>query len=157
MDAAELTHLLQYPILAFADIAAGCVCFHAMWIGQNCSQYSGIFGRQPSRRFVKIALSSSFDSVYTVAEFNDVQVSFQDAAFVPERLQKHGEISFQGFAKPVPIRPQKQILDGLLRQGAGTAQSIAIFVIVDRALDGSPVETMMLKEVLIFRRNHRKC
>src|SRR5260370_39958814 len=103
MDAAEVTHLLQYPMLAFADIAARRVRPQAMWIGQHCRQYRGIFGRQPSGRFVKIALGSSFNSVDTVAELDDVQVSFQDTTFAPERLQKHRVISFQGFAKPVPI------------------------------------------------------
>jgi len=76
----QLLHLLQYPMLAFADIGARCVRSQAMRVGQHGGQRRGIFGRQPIRRFVKVALRRSFNSVHTIAEFHDVQISFQDAA-----------------------------------------------------------------------------
>ena len=108
-------------MLAFADIGARCVRSQAMWIGQHGRQRRGIFGRQPIRRFVKVALRGSFNSVHTIAEFHDVQISFQNATFIPARLQQHGKISFQSFSNPRPAWPQEQILCGLLRQGAGAA------------------------------------
>src|SRR5215475_8838589 len=105
---------------------------------------------------MEIVSGSSFNSVDAVAKLHDVQVSFYNSAFRPERLQKNGKVSFEAFSNQSPVLPQEEILRGLLRQRAPAPYSLAVFVVVDGPLNRFPIEAMVMHEVLIFRRDHRK-
>ena len=81
-----MAHLLQDPLLAFADISARRVRLQAMRIGQHGGKDRGIFGREPRRGLVKIPLRRRFHSIDAITEFGDVQVRLQNPALTPARF-----------------------------------------------------------------------
>src|SRR6516162_3413727 len=109
-----------------------------MRVWQNGCEQCGLFCSQSSCRFVKIMFCGGFNSEDAVAELNDVQVGFQNAVFSPARLQKNSKISFQAFANPVLVRPQEEILCGLLRYGTRAVDPLSVLVVVDRPLNCRP-------------------
>ena len=50
--------------------------------------------------------------------------------------------------------PQKQVLDGLLRDRARAAQALAAPGVAERHPDRLDIEAVVVQELLVFRRDH---
>ena len=91
------------------------------------------------------------NSVHSRAELHDVEIDFQNAALRPCELYEHGEIGFESLAKQAPAGPKVQVLGKLLGDCAGPAWVLAIFP--ERLRERLKVESMMVRELLVFGRN----
>jgi len=91
------------------------------------------------------------DPVDAVAHFDDIGVEFENAAFGKEELHPKCIVSFQPLAHPRTPLPEKKGAGALHGDGGGAARVLAgALAALARELDLPPIESVMLKEALIF-------
>ena len=105
-------------------------------------------------RFAVDLPCGSFDAVHVLTRFDHIEVDFHDTPLVPESLDQEGIIGFDCFARPGTRREAKNVLCGLLRYGAASADAAPFAVLVERLVDGVPVETAVGEEIVVFGGDH---
>src|ERR1035437_4018577 len=71
--------------------------------------------------YAKIFLRGCFNAVNSITHFDDIEVNFHDALFVPNQFDKNGKISFEAFTDIRPLWEKENIFGCLLGNGAATA------------------------------------
>ena len=113
-------------------------------------------GSEKVGRFVKVNQGSSFGSVNPLSHLDYIQIDLHDTPFAPGKFDKECEINLQSFTKPGPLRPEEDILRGLLRNGAGSMHPSPFLpvVVILGFLDRIHVEAGMLQEQVVFGSYH---
>ena len=98
----------------------------------------------------KYTSEASFDTVNSFAGLDHIQVNLHDPLFAPDEFDQCGEIDLKPFPEPRPLRPEKNILGGLLGDGAGTPHllSLLLLVIFLCLLDGFKIKSPVFGEFL---------
>ena len=65
----------------------------------------------------EITLSPGLNAIGVNADFDDIQIDFHDAAFAPDLFDQKCEPGLQPLAGIGTLRPQEDVLGGLLAHG----------------------------------------
>ena len=98
----------------------------------------------------KVVLCGGFGSVDSVAELDDIQVYFHDAALAPESLYHQGVVGLEGFAEHGAGVRQESIFGRLLADGTAAAEAFATLVLLGGYLHLLHVEAVMVKEETVL-------
>ena len=93
---------------------------------------------------------SGLSSIYSVAHLNRIDIDFHYPLLVPDKFYEGREISFQRFAKPTLVGPEKYILGGLLGDRAGTALTAALVALFYGIVNLFQIEALVGEETLVF-------
>ena len=82
-------------------------------------------------------------------EFGDVQIDLKDAALGPDQFDHRGHQRLKRLSHPVPVMPEEDVLDRLLRDG----RRPAVRPLIHRLADGGHVKAPVQAEIRILRRD----
>ncbi len=99
-------------------------------------------------------MSGGFRTVNTWAPLHNVQIKLQDAPLAQGVLGNWNQGRLHPFAKEGPAGAEEEIFHELLRERGGAANTSIFEVVVHGVPDLDPVETVVLVEAGILRRNY---
>ena len=124
-------------------------------IGQDGRDQRRLAPGQIAGRLAEIAARSGLGAVHAGSGLRDVEIDFHDPPLAPDQLQLRRERHLEQLAQGIAPGPEQHVLRDLHADRAGAACASPFDCPVDLTAELLPVETEMLAEPIVLRRDHR--